>query len=158
MPSWRPAAYEIKVQFETRTFSRRQRCRGGASLRAVTPTRVISDPATDAAVCERCVVADRPLPRMRGLLGRRGLGADEGLLLRPAGSIHTHFMRFPIDVVFLDREGRVVDVRSDVRPWRMARKRGAKAVLELRAGEARRRGVAVGDVLALAEGPEARDA
>ena len=124
-------------------------------LRCVTRTRVISDPATGAAVCERCVVADRPLLRMRGLLGRRDLHADEGLLLRPAGSIHTHFMRFAIDVVFLDRDCRVVDVRSAVRPWRMARKRGAKAVLELRAGEARRRGVEVGDVLQLAE---ARDA
>ncbi|MDP8907754.1 MAG: DUF192 domain-containing protein [Chloroflexota bacterium] len=124
----------------------------------MTRTRVISNPATGAAVCERCVLADRPLLRMRGLLGRRDLHADEGLLLRPAGSIHTHFMRFAIDVVFLDREGRVVDVRSVVRPWRAARKRGAKTVLELRSGEARRRGIEVGDVLRLAETEEARDA
>ena len=124
----------------------------------MTRTRVISDPATGAAVCERCVVADRPLLRMRGLLGRRGLHAEEGILLRPAGSIHTHFMRFPIDVVFLDRDCRVVDVRPTVRPWRTARKRGAKAVLELRAGEAQRRGVEVGHVLRLADGPEATDA
>ena len=121
-------------------------------------TRVISHPATGGAVCERCVVADRPLLRMRGLLGRRDLHADEGLLLRPAGSVHTHLMRFPIDVVFLDRECRVVEVRSAVPPWRMARKRGAKAVLELRAGEARRRGVAVGDVLTMADGAEDGDA
>lgn len=124
----------------------------------MTRTRVIFDPATGAAVCERCVVADRPLLRMRGLLGRRDLHADEGILLRPAGSIHTHFMRFPIDVVFLDRDCRVVDVRPTVRPWRTARKRGAKAVLELRAGEAQRRGVEVGHVLRLADGPEAIDA
>ena len=124
----------------------------------MTRTRVISDPATGAAVCERCVVADRPLLRMRGLLGRRDLHADEGILLRPAGSIHTHFMRFPIDVVFLDRAGRVLDVRSALRPWRTARKRGAGAVLELRAGEARRRGVEVGSVLELADAPEARHA
>ena len=127
-------------------------------MRAVTRTRVIRDPATGAAVCERCLVADRPLLRMRGLLGRRDLHAEEGLLLRPAGSIHTHFMRFPIDVVFLDHECRVVDVRSAVAPWRMARKRGAKAVLELRAGEARRRGVEVGDVLQLASDSETGDA
>ena len=124
----------------------------------MTRTRVIFDPATGAAVCERCVVADRPLLRMRGLLGRRDLHADEGLLLRPAGSIHTHFMRFPIDVVFLDRDCRVVDVRPTVRPWRTARRRGAKAVLELRAGEAQRRGVEVGRVLRIADGPEETDA
>ena len=54
--------------------------------------------------CERCTVAATPLRRMKGLLGRSGLAPDEGLLIRPATSIHTWFMRFPIDVVFLDRE------------------------------------------------------
>ena len=116
--------------------------------------RVICNPTTGTAVCERCVVADRPLLRMRGLLGRRDLRAGEGLLLRPAGSIHTHFMRFAIDALFLDRELRVLDVRSALRPWRMARKRGAHAVLELRAGEAERRGVQVGDVLRVADPQE----
>ncbi len=100
-------------------------------------------------VCERCVVAERMLPRMRGLLGRRELPAGEGLLLRPAPSVHTWFMRFPIDVVFLDRELRVMSVRSDVRPWRMASQRRARAVLELATGEAERRGVATGDELRL---------
>lgn len=84
---------------------------------------------------------------MRGLLGRSQLPAGEGLLLRPAGSIHTHFMRFAIDAVFLDGDSRVVAVRSAIRPWRMARARGAKSVLELGAGEAALRGIEVGDVL-----------
>jgi hypothetical protein len=57
------------------------------------------------------------------------------------------FMRFPIDAVFLDRELRVVKVASDLRPWRAAGSRGAKAVLEIPAGEAERRGVTVGDRL-----------
>jgi uncharacterized membrane protein (UPF0127 family) len=103
--------------------------------------------ADGLVVCERCIVADSPLPRMRGLLGRKNLGSDEGVLLRPAGSIHTFFMRFPIDVVFLDREGRVLRVAESVRPWRTAAARGARSVLELRAGESGRRRVAVGDVL-----------
>ena len=124
----------------------------------MSPTTVISDPARGTVACERCVVADRVPARMRGLLGRSGLAAGEGLLLRPAGAIHTHFMRFEIDAVFLDRDLRVVDVRSALRPWRMARKRGAKAVLELRAGEAQRRGIAVGDVLAIGDAEAARDA
>jgi uncharacterized membrane protein (UPF0127 family) len=103
--------------------------------------------ADGLVVCERCIVADSPLPRMRGLLGRRNLGSDEGVLLRPAGSIHTFFMRFPIDVVFLDRDGRVLRVAESVRPWRTAAARGARAVLELRAGESGRRRIVVGDVL-----------
>jgi uncharacterized membrane protein (UPF0127 family) len=84
---------------------------------------------------------------MRGLLGRRDLALDEGILLRPAGSIHTFFMRFPIDAVFLDREGGVLRIAQSVRPWRTAAARGARSVLELRAGECARRGLAVGDVL-----------
>ena len=100
-----------------------------------------------AVVCERCTIADSPLPRMRGLLGRRGLGSDEGVLLRPAGSVHTFFMRFPIDIVFLDRDGRVLRIAESVAPWRTAAARGAKAVLELRAGECARRRLLTGDVL-----------
>jgi uncharacterized membrane protein (UPF0127 family) len=98
-------------------------------------------------MCERCVVADSAVLRMRGLLGRRDLAPDEGILLRPAGSIHTFFMRFPIDAVFLDREGGVLRIAQSVRPWRTAAARGARSVLELRAGECARRGLAVGDVL-----------
>ena len=60
-------------------------------------------------VCERCVVADTAATRMKGLLGRAGLDEGEGLLIKPAGSIHMFFMRFPIDAVFLDRELRVVN-------------------------------------------------
>ena len=102
-------------------------------------------------VCEQLLVAARPLRRMRGLLGRASLPAGEGILLRPAGSVHTFFMRFPIDVVFLDREQRVVGIEPALAPWRTAGRRGAKAVVELAAGEAARRGLQVGDRLALAD-------
>jgi uncharacterized membrane protein (UPF0127 family) len=87
-------------------------------------------------VCERCLVADKPWARMRGLLGRSELAQGEGILLRPAGSIHTFFMRFAIDAVFLDRDGVVLGVERRLGPWRMARRKGAKAVLELDEGAA----------------------
>jgi hypothetical protein len=96
-------------------------------------------------VCEHCLVAATPLTRLRGLLGRRSLPSGEGILLRPAASIHMFFMRFPIDAVFLDGDLQVIHIAADLRPWRAAGKRGAKAVLELTAGECERRGLAVGD-------------
>jgi uncharacterized membrane protein (UPF0127 family) len=102
-------------------------------------------------VCEHLLVAARPLQRMRGLLGRRSLPEAEGILLRPAGSVHTFFMRFPIDAVFLDRELVVLGIEPDLGPWRLAGRRGAKSVVELAAGECERRGVVVGDRLALAK-------
>ncbi len=84
---------------------------------------------------------------MRGLLGRRYLLAGEGLLLRPAGAIHTAFMNFPIDAVFLDRQDVVLSVAHELTPWRAASKRGAAAVLELPAGSVRARGIEPGDRL-----------
>ena len=111
-------------------------------------TRVLNG-AGDVVV-ERCFVADKPWSRMRGLLGRSELPAGEGLLLKPCGSVHMFFMRFPIDIVFLDRELSVVGVVHDLRPWRLAGRRGAKAALELPAGEAARVGIGAGDRLELA--------
>jgi uncharacterized membrane protein (UPF0127 family) len=104
-----------------------------------------------SVVCERCTVAHRMWPRMRGLLGKRGLDSGEGLLIRPAPSIHTFFMRFPIDVVFLSRQGEVLKVAERVPPWRARSCRRSYAVLELAAGEAGRRGIAVGDRLDAAQ-------
>jgi uncharacterized membrane protein (UPF0127 family) len=100
-----------------------------------------------AVVCERCAVAATPFRRLKGLLGRVRLEPGEGLLIRPTSSIHTFFMRFPIDAVFLDRELVVRKVVPRLQPWRIAIARGAKSVVELPIGEAARREVAVGDRL-----------
>jgi uncharacterized protein len=103
-------------------------------------------------VCERCAVADRPLARMKGLLGRSELPPGEGILIRPASSIHMWFMRFAIDAVFLDCDLRVLRVAADLRPWRIAVRRGAASVLELAAGECERRGVAEGQQFRIVAG------
>jgi uncharacterized membrane protein (UPF0127 family) len=109
-------------------------------------------------VCDPAVVADRPFQRLRGLLGRASLPAGEGLLLKPAPSIHTVLMRFPIDVVFLDRDLRVLKLVERLAPWRMASARRARAALELAAGEIARRGIGVGDVLGVIDEPDRLEA
>jgi hypothetical protein len=100
-------------------------------------------------VCARCEVADRVWTRFRGLMGRHELAANSGLLLRPSGSVHTCFMRFPIDVIFLSEELEVLAVEPAVRPWRLRAKRGARGVLELPAGAAARAELEPGDRLTL---------
>jgi uncharacterized membrane protein (UPF0127 family) len=105
-------------------------------------------------VCERCTVADNPWARLKGLLGRRELSSEEGLLLRPAAAIHTWFMRFDIDAVFLDRSLTVVAIVPGIGRRRTAGRRGARAVLELRAGECERRGIRPGDRLAVSHPAE----
>jgi hypothetical protein len=102
-----------------------------------------------AFTLDRIEIADRALPRMRGLLGRSGLADGEGMLLRPAGTIHTFFMRFPIDAVFLDDDLVVLGTFEHLEPWGTAGRRGAKAVLELPAGTCERLQVKQGDRLVL---------
>jgi CheY-like chemotaxis protein len=72
------------------------------------------------------------------------------MLLRPAWSIHTWFMRFPIDVVFLDPEQVVIKIERDVSPFKTATCRGAREVIELASGECARRGLELGDRVAWA--------
>jgi uncharacterized membrane protein (UPF0127 family) len=103
-------------------------------------------------VAESVRVADTYFRRLRGLLGRR-LRDGEGLVLRPAFSIHTSFMRYPIDVIFLDQDLKVVEIQSNVKPWRAASCRTAREVVELKAGEAERRGLREGDTVAWASVP-----
>lgn len=104
-----------------------------------------------AVLCGRCVLADTPVSRLRGLMWRKKLEAGEGLLLTPASSIHTSFMRFPIDAVFLDSDLTVLGIRESLKPWRMKAWRGSRSVLELPAGTCERRSLRQGDRLALTD-------
>lgn len=82
--------------------------------------------------------------RAIGLLNRRGLADDEALLIVPCPSIHTWFMRFSIDVVFLDKAGMVTHVAEKIGPWRFVYGKRAYSCLELSAGTARRLDFRVG--------------
>jgi uncharacterized membrane protein (UPF0127 family) len=108
---------------------------------------VIRNSTRGNVICEQAVIASRWPQRLRGLLGRDSLPAGEGLLLTPAPSIHSAFMRFEFDAVFLDKEMQVVRVATRIPPWRARSAKRAKSVLELAGGEAERRGVQVGDHL-----------
>ena len=105
-------------------------------------------------ICGDCRTADSFLSRLCGLLGSRGLEAGEGLWIPRTSSVHTHFMRFAIDVVFVDGDGRVAKVVRSLRPWRFAGARGAKDVLELPAGHCDRVGLQEGAILVTAPAPD----
>jgi uncharacterized membrane protein (UPF0127 family) len=109
---------------------------------------------TGATLVADLRVAKSPWARFRGLMLAAPLPRGAGLDINPCGSIHMMFMRFAIDAVFYDREGRVTKVAPKVRPWigLAFGGKGAKGVLELPVGSAE--GVVAGDVLIrLEEGP-----
>jgi uncharacterized protein len=110
---------------------------------------------TGAAVATAVEVAETRASRRQGLLGRNTLAPSAGLMLTPCMAVHTAFMRFAIDVIFVDREGRAVQIVADLRPWRAAASMWARAVIELPGGTAAARGIRLGDRLFLAPPPVA---
>jgi len=104
---------------------------------------------TGETIARHVEVADTRSTRRRGLLGRDCLEASSALVLSPCFAVHTAFMRFAIDVVFVDRNGCVVRIVRDLASWRMAAAWRAARVIELAAGELRTRDVRVGDRLYL---------
>jgi uncharacterized membrane protein (UPF0127 family) len=108
------------------------------------------------ALGEQVEVARGTVARGLGLMGRRGWPRSDGLLLERCNSVHTFFMRMPIDVVFLDGEGTVLRVASAVRPWRVGPVAWrARRALELPAGVLAESATAPGDRLSFEE-PVAR--
>jgi len=108
---------------------------------------------TGGVLADRLEVARSVPERMRGLLGRRALPPGRGMLIERASSVHTFFMRFPLDLVFLDRTMTVTRVVHRLGPWRFAAARGARRVVELPAGTLERVPVQPGDRLRIEEGP-----
>jgi hypothetical protein len=124
------------------------RVSGAAGLRAFNRTR-------STVLCEQVEEAGGMRGKSRGLLGRDGLAPGTGMLFE-AGSIepfmcmHMFFMRFAIDIVFLDRAGRVMRISHNLKPWRLSPiVWGARKALELPSGSAEQTRTEVGDEIAL---------
>ena len=90
-------------------------------------------------------VADSSAKRRTGLLKHKGLAPGEGLWIVPCESVHTFFMKFPIDLVYLGKDRKVRKVRHAVKPWRMSACWSAHSILELPAGMAAQTGTLAGD-------------
>lgn len=108
------------------------------------------------AHCLAIRLADSFFSRLRGLLFAPPLALGQGLLIRPCAAVHTAFMTYPIDVVFIDRAGKIRRIVPRLAPWRTAASVGAYQTLELAAGEAARLGLQAGQSLALPPANPAR--
>ncbi len=124
-------------------------------MRPKRPLRVLNV-TRGTVLATRLEAAHTGATRQKGLLGRDSLLPGEGLWIAPCESVHTFFMRFPIDLVYLDRKHRIRKVRSAVGPWRMSACFSAYSVLELPAGTIRETQTERGDRLEIAEAEEQR--
>lgn len=106
---------------------------------------------TGAPLVTRLETAFDSKSRNRGLLGRTGLEPEHALVLAPCNSVHTFFMKFDIDVLFVARDGTVRRIASALRPWRVAMSPRSFAVIETAAGVVGASGTRPGDRLAIDE-------
>ena len=110
------------------------------------PVHQVMNTRTGRVVGTAIEEAKGPWRSFRGLMFRDGLLEGHGMLFRPAKGIHTQFMRFPIDLIYLDKQNRVVKVRPSMRPWRFDFTNAA-AVIEMTGGTAAAVDVLAGDQL-----------
>lgn len=100
-------------------------------MRAVTCSAILFNATRDTILAERLFVADGYFSRLRGLIGHPPLGEDAALWIRPCQQVHTHFMGYPLHVVFLDAEQRILRIVERMLPWRVSPwVRQAKSVIE----------------------------
>ena len=118
----------------------------------MSPCFQVTNRAHGTILATRLEVADSAAKRTKGLLGRDGLDSGEGLWIVPCESVHTFFMRFAIDLVYLDRKNKVKKVRRAVGPWRVSACLSAHSVLELPAGTIRDTLTEAGDTLEFTPG------
>ena len=117
----------------------------GPLLKPGGANRALVNERTGSIVAQIVEVALDSRSRRRGLLGRTALPERHALVIAPCSAVHTWFMRFPIDVLFVARDGRVVKIVNRIGAWRMTASLGAFAAIELPAGTLRRGGWARGD-------------
>jgi uncharacterized membrane protein (UPF0127 family) len=111
------------------------------------PCKVINQ-RTGRVIAEQGRIARDYSSRSVGLLNRSSLGDDEALLIYPCNSIHTFFMKFPIDVAFLDKKHKVVKISENILPWRLESCHFiAKSTLEMNVGSISRKDIKVGDII-----------
>lgn len=105
----------------------------------------------ETELASSCNVADTFLKRFIGLMGKKNLETGSGLLITPCNSIHMFFMKFPLDIVFLDRSNTVLYMVAGIKPWRVTKiVNNAHSVLELPARAIEASGTQPGDTLEIA--------
>lgn len=110
--------------------------------------KVVALKRQNEVLINSCGIARDFMSRFMGLMGKSTLSSDEALCFPNCNSIHTFFMKIPIDVLFVSKEGKVIEILESLAPWKMLLpRRGVKHTVEMKSGLARALGITVGDEL-----------
>jgi hypothetical protein len=102
----------------------------------------------NTVLAKKVLIANTPFKRIKGLLGKSDFKQEEALIIKPCNSIHTFFMRFAIDVIFVDKQNIIVKTISNLKPWRLTGVYlSANFCIELPAGTIASSRTSIGDCL-----------
>ena len=108
---------------------------------------MLKNSSKQTVIVQKLELAEGFVSRAMGLLGRKSLEPDTGLWIRPCSDIHTWFMQFDFDAVFVDSKLIVQSVHPNLKPWKFVFQRKAKSVFELPDGQVQKSNIEVGDQL-----------
>jgi uncharacterized membrane protein (UPF0127 family) len=120
-----------------------------SGVRKDAPPPILVNARTQGTLAGTVEIARTSETRRRGLLGRDSLAPSTALVIAPCSAVHTFFMRFAIDVVFIDRRGRVLKIVRNLKPWRIAGSLRAYGAVEMAAGSVPEDALVSGDNLSL---------
>lgn len=123
-------------------------------LRDVSGKYALQNARNGHVIATDLILAFDSKTRKTGLLKHDSLAVGSAMLIAPTNAVHTFFMRFSIDIAFVNREGVVVKTYAALRPWRLAGALRAHAVIELPAGTLARHDTLVGDTLRISPGEQ----
>ncbi len=113
---------------------------------------IIRNVSKNTVIAEKCEIADNFLSRFLGLMFKNELPEGNGLLITPCNSIHMFFMKFPLDIIFIDKEYNIVHLIENIKPWKFSEIIwSSNSVIELPTGAISKTRTAVGDRLEQAQ-------
>ncbi|MDV3428406.1 MAG: DUF192 domain-containing protein [Bacillota bacterium] len=99
-------------------------------------------------ICKSLIVADSFFKRLKGLMFTKELPPDSSMYINPCGQIHTFFMNYDIDVLYLDKNNVILDIDESIKPGKIGKKvKGAAAVIELQGGKIRKSNIKIGQAI-----------
>ncbi|MTI70610.1 MAG: DUF192 domain-containing protein [Firmicutes bacterium] len=111
---------------------------------------ILKNKTLKKVLVNNCYIADNFFSRLKGLLGKNNLNEDEALIIKPCKSVHMFFMKFSIDVLFVNENDKVIKIIENLRPWQVTKVvKNSKYVVELSKGKVKKTKTDIGNIISI---------